>query len=850
MVRSTFRLFTALAGAALVAACGDIRPSVTAPDTPQLAGPPRAPRALEPGTCTDLSTLIAQATVIFGAGSPNLNSVTGKLNNLQHQISIGNTSETKVRAHDIVDFVLDKSAEGGLPGTPEQVAEFASNVYCFAGLDITVTDPSNSTLIFPTDDEQIVYSADRQAGIHFPAFPVNAPTLVTFAGIQPDAYPIPGSGPLNTKLDQYPGFYNITAQSEASEVLTQPAVVGVCAEGVVPAEVFERLRLGHDASGGFEITPEADAAFLECPEDVASAGIAGRLWQSVAKLVLPAPLHARAKARFSRGGVGGTVTEFSPFAPVDTELSFGGGVGGTVTEFTIDAAGSSLFSGTAAAATTCDPLEAPIGSPVSVNCLPFVRVNTHLGTNFQDVPINWAVTLGNGSIAPRANSTCGTFASSFDTQTSPAGRSSICWTLGDEGLNRVTATPSVGGDAPSGVSFSPAVNTFDATANPPESLEITEAPASAVAGVPFTVVVVEVDKNGDRVFGATDEVTLTLNQHSFASGATTATATAVAGVATFTGLVIERAASGYTLSASASFLQPPQALPTTAPFTVSPAAASVMTIVQGDGQSAPAGTVVPVAPTVLVADAYGNPVSGQTVQWTAALSSEGSVSPATSLTDADGEASTAWTLGDGENQLRAELQANAAVFVVFEANGSSDLALLNSCPVGGSGDPVNDPTKPFAFHIPDPGTGKSIREVQLFFSSTGRANSPTAYPIEITISRGTFDLDGSLQPVVKDTAIVMLRGNNSESKMATFAFAAGAVQGVANGGPNTQPVMMRLRVLENPDNTTITFNTGPCPPGKNCKVPKGCAATEVSSPLPYPLGTPYRQSVGINVKGH
>jgi hypothetical protein len=104
--------------------------------------------------------------------------------------------------------------------------------------------------------------------------------------------------------------------------------------------------------------------------------------------------------------------------------------------------------------------------------------------------------------------------------------------------------------------------------------------------------------------------------------------------------------------------------------------------------------------------------------------------------------------------------------------------------------------------------------------------------------------------VVKDTALVMLRGNNSESKMATFAFAAGAVQGVANGGPGVQPVMMRLRVLENPDNTTITFNTGPCPPGTNCKVPRGCEAIEVSSPLPYPLGTLHRKSVAINVKGY
>lgn len=294
---------------AFAAACADSPTSAPPAATPQ-AGTAR--RVIVPGTCTSLSTLLQQAATIFGAGSPNYNSVRGKLENLQHQIDLGNTTETKSKAHDIVDFVIGKSGEGGLPGTDEQIEEFVSGVYCFAGLDIVLTDLDNSHLIFPTDDPQVVLSADGQAGISFPGFPVNAPTLVTF-----------GIGEaLETKLDQYPGFITITAQSDAETILTQPVTVGVCAQGAIPQEVRDRLRLGHGASSGFEITPPAPADFLTCENEVASAAPTP-LWRTLASALLPARLEAStASAALFGGGVGGTVIEFSPFAPVDPELSF------------------------------------------------------------------------------------------------------------------------------------------------------------------------------------------------------------------------------------------------------------------------------------------------------------------------------------------------------------------------------------------------------------------------------------------------------------------------------------------------------------------------------------------------
>ncbi len=65
--------------------------------------------------------------------------------------------------------------------------------------------------------------------------------------------------------------------------------------------------------------------------------------------------------------------------------------------------------------------------------------------------------------------------------------------------------------------------------------------------------------------------------------------------------------------------------------------------IAGGNQSANASTVLPIALKVERIDANGLPVSGATVNWTA--DSGGSVSPASTTTDANGQSSATWTLG-------------------------------------------------------------------------------------------------------------------------------------------------------------------------------------------------------------
>src|SRR5439155_19586138 len=73
----------------------------------------------------------------------------------------------------------------------------------------------------------------------------------------------------------------------------------------------------------------------------------------------------------------------------------------------------------------------------------------------------------------------------------------------------------------------------------------------------------------------------------------------------------------------------------TAAVTVNSAAAATIAPHGGSGQTAPAGTTVPTPPSVIVTDAFTNPVSGVSVTFAAGLGS-GSVTGSAQTTDANG----------------------------------------------------------------------------------------------------------------------------------------------------------------------------------------------------------------------
>lgn len=100
-----------------------------------------------------------------------------------------------------------------------------------------------------------------------------------------------------------------------------------------------------------------------------------------------------------------------------------------------------------------------------------------------------------------------------------------------------------------------------------------------------------------------------------------------------------------------------------------------MTVAAGDNQLVPAGTAVPVAPTVVVTDSFANPIVGLPVTFMVTLGG-GNATGLTVATDANGKASVgSWTVeaagsvpADGRftNQLQANAPSTSAVtFTAF-----------------------------------------------------------------------------------------------------------------------------------------------------------------------------------------
>ena len=175
-----------------------------------------------------------------------------------------------------------------------------------------------------------------------------------------------------------------------------------------------------------------------------------------------------------------------------------------------------------------------------------------------------------------------------------------------------TLTATDGTLAPSGAS-----NGFTISAATASQVLFGQQPSNTAAGVainPAVAVGVE-DKFGNVVTSDSSIVTLTLSSGSFDGGSSTATATAVNGVATFPSLKIDTPGN-YTISATDGALTPSGASNS---FTISPAAASKVVFGQQPTNST-AGVAVDPAVTVKVVDAFGNLVTGDSSTVTLTLS--------------------------------------------------------------------------------------------------------------------------------------------------------------------------------------------------------------------------------------
>jgi streptogramin lyase len=187
-------------------------------------------------------------------------------------------------------------------------------------------------------------------------------------------------------------------------------------------------------------------------------------------------------------------------------------------------------------------------------------------------------------------------------------------------------------------------------------------PASITAGSPFGLIVEAEDSSGNLVssFGGTVTVGLASNPGGTTLGGTV-TVAASGGLATFSGLTLTRAASGYTLYVSGSG----PTSTTTSTITVNPGGSPQLVFHTLPSARATAGQPFATQPVLYEVDAYGNLVTGDNstvitaalasgmgpLQGTTSVTMSGGVATFTNLADNKAETLTLQFTGSGLNSV-------------------------------------------------------------------------------------------------------------------------------------------------------------------------------------------------------
>ena len=329
------------------------------------------------------------------------------------------------------------------------------------------------------------------------------------------------------------------------------------------------------------------------------------------------------------GEVAGAARVVAPEGPAEVEASF------TMMALAASANGLAAVSG--------DGQSGPAGTVLPLPLV--VEVTDAFGNPIEGVMISWTPE-GGGSV------------SAASTVTDGEGRTSVTRTLGPTAGTQTTLASS---DSLAG---SPAGFTHTVTAGNPSRVLIVDGnnqTAASRATLPNDLVVAVVDGDSNPVVAAA--VTWVVTEGGGTLAPTTGTTDANG-----------RAATQWTLGATPG-TNSAQAIVSgvgQAVFTAVAAAgtASDIRIVSGDDQTGQAGGGLASPLVVQVLDDGDNPVSGVPVTWTVE-SGEGSVSPASAATGADGQTSTAWTLGPETGTQRVEASAPGAGSVRFEATSTA-----------------------------------------------------------------------------------------------------------------------------------------------------------------------------------
>jgi alpha-tubulin suppressor-like RCC1 family protein len=324
----------------------------------------------------------------------------------------------------------------------------------------------------------------------------------------------------------------------------------------------------------------------------------------------------------------------------------------------LTAATSAAFTVVGGAATQLVFAQQPVNTVVGASISPAIVVTAQDANGNVATAYTGAVTLALGA-NPGGSTLSGT--------TTVAAVAGVA-TFNNISLNKASAGYTL---TASSSALTPATSAAFTIAGPATQLVVSQLPASAAAGTAITpaITVTARDANGNVAMGYIGAVTLAFGANpggSTLSG--TVTVAAVAGVATFSNISLNKAGTGYTLVASSGAFTPA----TSAAFSITAAAAATLAKSGGDLQTVAGATVLATPLSVTATDAFSNVVAGATVQWSA-VTGGGSMGVPTSVTNALGVATSTWTLGAtaGSQTASATIAGLPASAVTFTATATA-----------------------------------------------------------------------------------------------------------------------------------------------------------------------------------
>lgn len=400
-----------------------------------------------------------------------------------------------------------------------------------------------------------------------------------------------------------------------------------------------------------------------------------------------------------------------------------------------------------------------------------VRVVDSFGNPVPNVQVTWAASVNNGAVSPATS------------QTNAEGIAKTQWTLGSRFDTPHSVTATVGALAPASFSVTP---TLPSSAS---IVKLTGDGASATVGVAMAdSLAVRVQLSGGQVVpGVQVSWNVTGGNGTIAPQVSTTQSDGVARARLTPG----NAAGPNVVAASVTGL-------TAVQFTVTGTAGvpASLTKLSGDGQQGTVGQALSQPLVLRVLDQHGNGVPNADVTWTP---SAGTIAPGSAATNANGEATTTWTLGQsaGPHTLNAAVAGlSAAQFTAAARAGPVSVLTL----VGGSGQSATAgsslPT-PVQVRAQDsfgnPVSGAAIT----FAASDGGSFSPSTVT---TDAAGNAAAQWTLGSVAGTQTATMSIGSVSVTTTATATTGTAALLGIVSGNaqagiagdPLAQPLVVRV----------------------------------------------------------